>query len=189
MTHPRSYHRTRRASTMADWFKARKLDKLVATVRDSPLRKLFLGRRSTICGVAPGDRAPAVRALSAGSGGNRNHPQSGPVGVEIVWQPFQGTSFRVSDCQAGDGPSIREAQGSECTKTGFEPTSAQPLPGQVSSLGMSDPSPFTGQFWRGWTPWKVHAVLSSRSFPDILGSGRLGFQGEPLVLLEVIEMK
>ena len=43
MTHPRSYYRTRSASTMADWFKARKFDKLVATVRDSPLRKLFLG--------------------------------------------------------------------------------------------------------------------------------------------------
>ena len=43
MTHPRSYHRTRRASKMADWCKARRLDKLVATVRNSPLRKLFLG--------------------------------------------------------------------------------------------------------------------------------------------------
>ena len=43
MTHPRSFHRTRRASTMADWCKARKLDKLVAAVRNSPLRKLFLG--------------------------------------------------------------------------------------------------------------------------------------------------
>jgi hypothetical protein len=43
MTHPRSYHRTRSASKMADWCKARKLDKLVAAVRNSPLRKLFLG--------------------------------------------------------------------------------------------------------------------------------------------------
>jgi hypothetical protein len=43
MTHPRSYHRTRGASTMADWCKARKLDRLVAAVRNSPLRKLFLG--------------------------------------------------------------------------------------------------------------------------------------------------
>ena len=43
MTHPRSYHRTRRASTMADWCKARKLDKLVAAVKNSPLRNLFLG--------------------------------------------------------------------------------------------------------------------------------------------------
>jgi len=43
MTHPRNYHRTRSATTMADWFKARRLDKLVAAVRDSPLKKLFLG--------------------------------------------------------------------------------------------------------------------------------------------------
>lgn len=43
MTHPRSYHRTRGASTMADWCKARRLDKLVAAVRNSPLRRLFLG--------------------------------------------------------------------------------------------------------------------------------------------------
>jgi hypothetical protein len=43
MTYPRSYRRTRNASTLADWFKARRLDGLVAAVRNSPLRKLFLG--------------------------------------------------------------------------------------------------------------------------------------------------
>jgi hypothetical protein len=43
MTHPRNYHRTRSATTMADWFKARRLDRVVAAVRNSPLRKLFLG--------------------------------------------------------------------------------------------------------------------------------------------------
>ena len=43
MTYPRSYHRTRSASTMADWFKARRLDRLVATIRNSPLCNLFLG--------------------------------------------------------------------------------------------------------------------------------------------------
>jgi len=43
MTHPRSYHRTRSASTLADWFKARRLDRFVALVRNSPVRKLFLG--------------------------------------------------------------------------------------------------------------------------------------------------
>jgi len=43
MTHPRSYHRTRRATAMADWCKARRLDKMVAAVRNSPLQKLFLG--------------------------------------------------------------------------------------------------------------------------------------------------
>jgi len=43
MTYPRSYNRTRSASTMADWFKARRLDRIVAAVRNSPVRKLFLG--------------------------------------------------------------------------------------------------------------------------------------------------
>jgi len=43
MTLPRSYRRTRNASTLAEWFKARRLDRLVAAVRNSPLRKLFLG--------------------------------------------------------------------------------------------------------------------------------------------------
>jgi hypothetical protein len=43
MTQPRSYHRTRRATAMADWCKARRLDKIVAAVRNSPLRRLFLG--------------------------------------------------------------------------------------------------------------------------------------------------
>jgi hypothetical protein len=43
MTYPRSYRRTRNASTLADWFKARQLDRVVAAVRNSPLRRLFLG--------------------------------------------------------------------------------------------------------------------------------------------------
>jgi hypothetical protein len=43
MTYPRSYRRTRNASTLADWFKARRLDRVVAAVRDSPLRNFFLG--------------------------------------------------------------------------------------------------------------------------------------------------
>jgi hypothetical protein len=43
LTHPRNYARTRNATRMADWLKAQRLDKLVAAVRESPLRKLFLG--------------------------------------------------------------------------------------------------------------------------------------------------
>jgi hypothetical protein len=57
MTHPRSYQRTRGASTMADWFKARRMDRLVAAVRDSPLRKLFLG------GGAPFSEVPRETIL------------------------------------------------------------------------------------------------------------------------------
>jgi len=43
LTHPRSYAGTRSATWVADWFKARRFDKLVAVVRNSPLRQLFLG--------------------------------------------------------------------------------------------------------------------------------------------------
>ena len=43
MTHPRSYHRTHRASLLADWLKARRLGHLVGMINRSPVRKLFLG--------------------------------------------------------------------------------------------------------------------------------------------------
>jgi len=43
MTLPRSYYRTKAATTVADWLKARRLDRVVASVRNSALRKLFLG--------------------------------------------------------------------------------------------------------------------------------------------------
>jgi hypothetical protein len=43
MTHPRSYYRTRGATFMADWFKARRLDGIVSAIKSSPLIKLFLG--------------------------------------------------------------------------------------------------------------------------------------------------
>jgi hypothetical protein len=43
MTHPRNYYRTRGATVMAEWFKARRLDKVVVAVKKSPLIKLFLG--------------------------------------------------------------------------------------------------------------------------------------------------
>ena len=43
MTHPRNYYRTRGATAVAEWFKARRLDKVVVAVKRSPLIKLFLG--------------------------------------------------------------------------------------------------------------------------------------------------
>jgi hypothetical protein len=43
MTHPRSYYWTRSATALADWFKAQRFDRLVDSVRSSPLRRLFLG--------------------------------------------------------------------------------------------------------------------------------------------------
>lgn len=43
MTHPRSYLRTRRATLIAEWLKAKRLGRLVAAVKGSPLGKFFLG--------------------------------------------------------------------------------------------------------------------------------------------------
>ena len=43
MTHPWSYHTTRGASSIADWCKAHRLDRLVAAIRNSPLKRIFLG--------------------------------------------------------------------------------------------------------------------------------------------------
>jgi hypothetical protein len=43
MTHPRSYRRTRNATLVAEWLKARRFGKFVAAVKDSLVGKLFLG--------------------------------------------------------------------------------------------------------------------------------------------------
>ena len=43
MTYPRNYHRTRRASLAADWFKARRLGHVVARFKRSRLCRLVLG--------------------------------------------------------------------------------------------------------------------------------------------------
>jgi hypothetical protein len=43
MTHPRNYYRTRGATFMADWCKARRLHAVVTAIKSSPLIKLFLG--------------------------------------------------------------------------------------------------------------------------------------------------
>jgi hypothetical protein len=43
MTHPRSYYRTRSAMMIAEWFRARRLDRVVLAFNRSPLRKLVLG--------------------------------------------------------------------------------------------------------------------------------------------------
>lgn len=43
LTLPRSYYRTRSATLMADWFKARHLGRVVAAFHRTPLRKLVLG--------------------------------------------------------------------------------------------------------------------------------------------------
>ena len=42
LAHPRSYARTRNATRVADWLNGQRFDKLVALIRDSPLRQFFL---------------------------------------------------------------------------------------------------------------------------------------------------
>jgi sulfotransferase family protein len=54
LTHPRSYTRTRNATKIADWFKARRFDRLVAAVRNSPLRSLVLGGGPRFGELPPG---------------------------------------------------------------------------------------------------------------------------------------
>jgi hypothetical protein len=57
MTHPRSYYRTRGATFMADWFKARRLDGIVSAIKSSPLIKLFLGGGPPFAQISPEIRA------------------------------------------------------------------------------------------------------------------------------------
>ena len=53
MTQPRSYLATRTATAFADWCKSRRLDHLVASVRESALINLFLGGGESLPGLSP----------------------------------------------------------------------------------------------------------------------------------------
>lgn len=53
MTQPRHYYWTRSANLFANWLKARRCDRLVASIRSSPLRKLFLGGGPAFSAVSP----------------------------------------------------------------------------------------------------------------------------------------
>jgi len=53
MTRPRSYLATRTATAFADWCKSRRLDHLVASVRESALIKLFLGGGESLPQLPP----------------------------------------------------------------------------------------------------------------------------------------
>ncbi|HEX6504895.1 MAG TPA: sulfotransferase [Terriglobales bacterium] len=52
MTHPRCYLRTRSATLLAEWLKARHFGHLVAAVKSSPLSKLFLGGGLAFSGLS-----------------------------------------------------------------------------------------------------------------------------------------
>jgi hypothetical protein len=53
MTQPRNYLATRTATVFAEWCKARKLDKVVATARNSPLIKLLIGGGKPLSDASP----------------------------------------------------------------------------------------------------------------------------------------
>jgi hypothetical protein len=53
LSKPRSYHATRAALLLADWCKARELDRLVAAAKRSPLKTLLLGGSSRLPAAPP----------------------------------------------------------------------------------------------------------------------------------------
>ena len=52
MTHPRSYYRTRSATMVADWLKARRFGHFVSAVKKSPISKFFLGGGLAFSGIS-----------------------------------------------------------------------------------------------------------------------------------------
>lgn len=86
MTRPRSYLATRTATAFADWCKSRRLDHLVASVRESALIKLFLGGGESLPQLPPETLEglaelfrPEVEALESYLGRNLEHWKSGRV--------------------------------------------------------------------------------------------------------------
>jgi hypothetical protein len=83
MTRPRSYLATRTATAFADWCKSRRLDHLVASVRESALIKLFLGGGESLPHLPPETLhdltnifRPEVEALESHLGRNLEHWKS-----------------------------------------------------------------------------------------------------------------
>ena len=86
MTRPRNYFATRTATAFADWCKSRRLDHLVASVRDSALIKLFLGGGESLPKLPPETLQslaelfmPEVEALELHLGRNLEAWKSGRV--------------------------------------------------------------------------------------------------------------
>jgi Sulfotransferase domain len=60
LTEPRNYRATRMATTLADWCKARKLDSVVAGVRNSSLMRFFVGSGAPFAEIP----APVMRRIA-----------------------------------------------------------------------------------------------------------------------------
>jgi hypothetical protein len=109
MTRPRSYIATRTATAFADWCKSRRLDHLVATVRDSSLIKLFLGGGESlpqlpseaIHGLAELFR-PEVEALESHIGRSLEHWKVGRDLSEsqVSRKPFAAPGLPRTECSA-----------------------------------------------------------------------------------------
>lgn len=84
MTRPRSYLATRAATAFADWCKSRRLDRVVASVRESALIHLFLGGGKSFPTVSPATLdelatifQPEVEAIESQLGRNLENWKSG----------------------------------------------------------------------------------------------------------------
>lgn len=109
MTRPRSYLATRTATAFADWCKSRRLDHLVASVRESALIKLFLGGGESLPHLPPEtlhDLAelfrPEVEALESHLGRNLEDWRSGRVHPEqqAAVETFAASRIPGTECSA-----------------------------------------------------------------------------------------
>jgi len=93
MTQPRSYLATRTATALANWCKSRRLDHLVATIRESALINLFLGGGKSLPSVCPATLnelakifRPEVEVLEAQLGRKLENWKSG-VDASVMASP------------------------------------------------------------------------------------------------------
>jgi hypothetical protein len=110
MTRPRSYLATRTATAFADWCKSRRLDHLVASVRESAMIRLFLGGGESLPHLPPETLhelavvfRPEVEALESYLGRNLDDwktdgmQQEQPASVEgFAARRIGGTEFSAS---------------------------------------------------------------------------------------------
>ena len=110
MTRPRSYLATRTAGVFADWCKSRRLDRLVASVRESALIHLFLGGGKSFPSISPATLhglaeifRPEVDALESQLGLNLENWKSA-IDASVVAGP------RSADRRLQEGRACNEAE-------------------------------------------------------------------------------
>jgi len=109
MTRPRSYIATRTATAVADWCKSRRLDHVVASVRESALIKLFLGGGDSLPQLPPESLEelarlfrPEVEALEAHLGRSLEDWRTGRTHREVQApvQTFAPARIPGTECSA-----------------------------------------------------------------------------------------